>query len=60
MKLQSITIINGMRNNMKMPTGAHERHAENVSRQQEGVRSQVSWGCQQGGEGSKIAKKSVI
>ena len=56
MKLQCPTIINGMRNNMKMPPGAQERHTKNVSCQQ-GDGSQVSSGCQQGERGSKMAKK---
>ena len=58
MKLQCPTIINGMRNNMKMPPGAQERHTKNVSCQQGGDGSQVSSGCQQGERGVKNGQKT--
>ena len=59
MKLQSITIINGMRNNMKMPPGAHERHAENVRRQQGGgFGAKCHGGVSRGERGQKLLKKA--
>ena len=57
MKLQCPTIINGMRNNMKMPPGAQERHTKNVSCQQGGMGAKCHRGVSRGSGGSKMAKK---
>ena len=57
MKLQCPKIINGMRNNMKMPPGAQERHTKNVSCQQGGWEPSVI-GVSAGRAGVKNGQKT--